>query len=168
MNHNIVYNDLPDVAFTDKSVGATDYYWDFGDKTTSVLPSPLHHFVKMGHMKVLLEVANEYICTDTTSQNVLVAFDRLFPPNAFSPNSPNAVDREFKLGSEGMNTEGYYFRILTRWNDVVFEARNEFKGWNGQMANGSYAQPGVYLWLLEYSDFLGRRHKQTGTVTLIY
>ena len=168
MDHNIVYNDLPDVAFTDKSIGATDYYWDFGDKTTSVLPSPLHHFVKMGHMKVLLEVANEYICTDTTSQNVLVAFDRLFPPNAFSPNSPNAVDREFKLGSEGMNTEGYYFRILTRWNDVVFEARNEFKGWNGQMANGSYAQPGVYLWLLEYSDFLGRRHKQTGTVTLIY
>ncbi|MEI6139405.1 MAG: PKD domain-containing protein [Mariniphaga sp.] len=168
MDHTIVYNDLPDVAFTDKSIGAKDYFWEFGDNTTSVLQNPLHHFVKMGHLKVLLEVANEYQCTDTTSQNVLVAFDRLFPPNAFSPNSPKPVDREFRLGSEGMNTEGYYFRIINRWNDIVFEARNEMKGWNGQMSNGSYAQPGVYLWLLEYTDFLGRHHKQTGTVTLIY
>ena len=87
-------------------------------------------------MKVLLEVANENQCTDTTSQNVLVAFDRLFAPNAFSPNSPNPLDREFKLGSEGLNTEGYHFRIMTRWNDIVFEARNEIKGWNGLMANG--------------------------------
>jgi|GEM_PF-828302 len=168
MDHNIVYNDLPDVTFTDKSIGATEYLWTFGDGTTSSLQSMIHHFVKMGHMKVLLEVANENQCTDTTSQNVLVAFDRLFAPNAFSPNSPNPLDREFKLGSEGLNTEGYHFRIMTRWNDIVFEARNEIKGWNGLMANGSYAQPGVYLWLLEYFDFLGRHHKQTGTVTLIY
>src|SRR5659263_668672 len=95
-------------------------------------------------------------------------FYPIFPPNAFSPNATNENQREFKLGSNGIATEGYHFTIISRWNDIVFEAKEEIKGWNGQMQNGSPAPAGNYVWILDFSDFLGRRHRQTGTVTLVY
>ena len=80
----------------------------------------------------------------------------------------NPIDREFKLGSEGISSEDYHLTILSRWNDIVFEAKNEVKGWTGQMPNGSLAPAGVYLWVLNFTDFLGRTHRQSGTVTLVY
>ena len=169
MDNKVVYNDKPDVKFTDLSIGnPTTWLWNFGDGATSVLQNPTYHFLKMGHQKVLLEVANSYFCTDTISQNLLVAFDRLFPPNGFSPNAPNSIDREFLLNSEGIVPEGYHFTVLSRWNDIVFEAKDEIKGWDGRMANGTFAPPGAYVWILNFTDFIGRKHQQTGTVTLVF
>ncbi|MCX6238070.1 MAG: PKD domain-containing protein [Bacteroidia bacterium] len=147
MDNTVVYNDKPDVKFTDISEGANEYSWNFGDGTTSSQQSPLHHFVKTGHRTVLLEVANSDLCTDTVSHPLLVAFDRLFPPNGFSPNAPT---------------------VLSRWNDLIFEAKNEIKGWDGRINNGTYAPAGTYVWILSFTDFLGRKHRQTGTVTLVY
>ena len=168
MDNKIVYNDKPTVNFLNGSSGDKEYLWNFGDGSTSDLKDPSHDFKVTGHRTISLEVFNEFQCSDTISQKLLVAFDRIFPPNAFSPNAPNIVDREYKLGSEGIATEGYHLTILSRWNDIVFEAKDEIKGWNGQMQNGSFATAGTYVWILDFSDFLGRRHRQTGTVTLIY
>ena len=116
----------------------------------------------------MLEVFNEYLCSDTVTHRLLVAFDRIFAPTGFSPNAPNMIDREFKLGSDGIATAGYHLTILSRWNDVVFEARDEIKGWNGQLSNGSFAPAGTYLWILDFKDFLGRKHRQNGSITLVY
>jgi PKD repeat protein len=168
MDNKVVYNDKPDVAFTDKSTGASAFLWDFGDGTTSPVQNPSHHFVRTGHMKVNLEVSNADQCTDTVSHEVLVAFDRLFTPDAFSPNAPNSKDRQFLLNSDGISPDGYHFTVVSRWNDVVFETKNEIKGWDGRMPNGNFAPTGSYLWVLNYIDFLGRKHRQTGTVVLLY
>ncbi len=168
MDNKVVYNDKPDVKFTDTSKGATGWLWDFGDGSTSSLQNLSYHFVKMGHQKIMLEVSNTDLCTDTVSQNLLVAFDRLFPPNGFSPNARNETDRIFKLTSEGINPQGYHFTILSRWNDILFEVNEEIKGWDGRMKNGGFAPAGAYVWILNFTDFLGRKHRQTGTVMLIY
>ncbi|NEW84235.1 MAG: PKD domain-containing protein, partial [Mariniphaga sp.] len=169
MDNKIVYNDKPDVKFTDISAGnPATWLWDFGDGVTSVLQNPTYHFVKTGSQRVTLEVSNTDGCIDGISDTVLVAFDRLFPPNGFSPNAPNRIDQVFLLNSEGITPEGYHFRVLSRWNDIVFEAKGEIKGWDGRMLNGTFAPTGAYVWILKFSDFLGRKHQQTGTVTLIY
>ncbi|HZK94090.1 MAG TPA: PKD domain-containing protein [Prolixibacteraceae bacterium] len=168
MDNHIVYNDKPTVNFLNSSTGANLYAWDFGDGSTSDQKDASHYFAVTGYRTVLLEVFNEFQCSDTVSHQLLVAFDRIFPPNAFSPNAPNEIDREFKLGTNGIATEGYHFTIISRWNDIVFEAKEEIKGWNGLMQNGSPAPAGNYVWILDFSDFLGRRHRQTGTVTLVY
>ncbi len=168
MDNNIVYNDQPTVNFLNSSTGAKLYAWDFGDGSTSDQKDASHFFAVTGYRSVLLEVFNEFQCSDTVSHKLLVAFNRIFPPNAFSPNAPNEIDREFKLGSNGIATEGYHFTIVSRWNDIVFEVKEEIKGWNGRMQNGSPAPAGNYVWILDFSDFLGRRHRQTGTVTLVY
>ena len=168
MDHKIVYIDLPTVHFTNLSDGANAYLWDFGEGASSDQKDPSHDYKQAGYRTILMEVLNEFGCSDTVSHRLLVAYDRIFPPTGFSPNAPNVVDREFKLGSEAIATAGYHFTILSRWNDIVFEARDEIKGWNGKMPNGSFAPAGTYVWILYFKDFLGRKHRQTGMVTLLY
>ena len=46
------------VQFTDKSTDAYYWSWDFGDKSTSTLPSPLHKYTKAGKYTVTLKVKN--------------------------------------------------------------------------------------------------------------
>ena len=168
MDNKIVYNDAPRVNFTNESTGDKEYAWDFGDGSTSEMKSPSHDYMLPGYRTVLLEVYNEFLCSDTVTHRLLVAFERIFPPNGFSPNAPNAIDREFKLGSEGIATQGYHLTILSRWNDIVFEVKDEMRGWDGKMPNGTLAPAGVYLWVLNFTDFLGRKHRQAGAVTLVY
>ncbi len=168
MDNKIVYNDKPTINFSNESIGASTYVWNFGDGLTSGQRDATHDYSVTGYRNVLLEVFNDQLCSDTVTHQILVAFDRIFPPNAFSPNAPEAIDREYKLGSDGIAVEGYHLVIMSRWNDIVFETRNEIKGWNGQMHDSSFAPAGAYVWILDFTDFLGRRHRQTGTVTLVY
>ncbi len=168
MDHDIVYNDASQIIFTDQSVNAVNFLWDFGDTNTSKEKNPIYSYLTMGHMKVVQTVYNEFGCQDTTSKGVLVAFSKLFAPNAFAPNAPTEIDREFKLYSEGIRKEGYHLTILSRWNDIVFECKNEIKAWDGKMSNGNYAPAGNYIWILECSDFLGRAHRQYGSLTLVF
>jgi beta propeller repeat protein len=46
------------VQFTDKSTDAYYNYWNFGDKTTSTLPSPTHKYTKAGKYTVSYTVKN--------------------------------------------------------------------------------------------------------------
>jgi PKD repeat protein len=168
MDHDIVYNDAPAVTFTDQSVDAVNYYWDFGDATHSREKDPVHNYEVVGKRKIVQTVYNQFDCQDTTSRRVLIAFSKIFAPNAFAPTAPNEIDRVFLLSSEGIKKEGYHLTILSRWNDVVFECKNEIKGWDGKMTNGSYAPAGNYIWILECNDFLDRPHRQIGSLMLIF
>ncbi len=168
LDHSVVYYDKPTVTFTDESIGSSSYLWDFGDQLTSTIKDPVHFYSKIGHKGVLETVTNDFGCTDTTSTKLLVAFDRIFPPTGFSPNASEVVNRIFTISSEGIDPIGYHFTVLSRWGDVVYESIDEIKGWDGKTKNGNYAPSSVYVWTLDYKDFLGRRHRQTGTVTLVY
>ena len=168
MNDSIVYSNKPNVSFLDASSLAATWSWNFGDSLTSGLQNPVHDYKGTGRRTVWLKVTSDFNCTDSVSHQLLIAFDRIFPPNGFSPNAPNAIDRVFLLNSEGIKSAGYHFVVLSRWDDLVFEAKDEIKGWDGRMKDGSFAPAGTYLWILNYTDFLDQKHRQTGTVTVIY
>jgi PKD repeat protein len=168
MDHSTVNNNNPTVNFANTSTGAVSYLWDFGDGTTSAGENPTHHYTAIGRYRVWLKAVSEQNCEDTISHPVRVAFDRIFPPNAFSPNAPDPQDRIFLLNATGIISQGYHFMVLSRWDDVVFEVKDEIKGWDGRMKNGSPAPAGSYLWVLDYADSLGFKHQQKGTLTLVY
>jgi len=169
LSDSIIYTNKPNVNFLDASSLATQWDWDFGDGTLgSGKNPPEHNYKGTGRRTVSLKVTSEFNCTDTVSHHLLIAFDRIFPPNGFSPNAPNAIDRVFLLNSEGVKPAGYHFIVLSRWDDIVFEAKDEIKGWDGHMKDGSFAPAGTYLWVLNYFDFLDQKHRQTGSVTVIY
>jgi len=168
MTPDMAYNDQSLVSFLDQSTSALLYDWDFGDGSRSELKNPSHNYERVGIMKVQQHVFNEFNCSATATKDLVIAMNKIYAPNAFSPNAKNIVDREFKLYADGVRTDGYHLKILSRWNDVVFECRNEIKGWDGKMADGKDAQTGSYIWILEFTDFMGKTHKQTGPVMLIY
>ncbi len=59
--------------FTDQSIGADQWDWDFGDGTTSNIPSPVHMYAASGIYIVNLTVLNFSTgCTYTTTKSVRV------------------------------------------------------------------------------------------------
>ncbi|MGK0388906.1 MAG: gliding motility-associated-like protein [Maribacter sp.] len=61
------------VTFTDASIGADTWDWDFGDGTTSTEQNPTHFYTENGIYTVTLEVYNgESGCTDEVSAGVYV------------------------------------------------------------------------------------------------
>jgi PKD repeat protein len=161
------YNDQGEVNFLDQSQDAVRYNWDFGDGSGSDEKNPVHKYNIVGIQIINQTVYNQYGCSDKAAKLYVVALSKLYPPTAFSTNALNPVDREFKLFSNGIKVEGYHLKILSRWNDVVFECNNEIKGWNGRMLNGEIAPSGNYIWILEFTDFVGKFHRQSGTVMLV-
>jgi gliding motility-associated-like protein len=171
------FNALPETAFIthpvihfeNRSEAATNLVWDFDDGSApSDGQNPEHLFAEMGFYDVTLYTSNDFGCTDSTSRQVLVTFDKIFPPNAFSPNAVTEEDRKFRLYSEGMADEGYQLIIFNRWGEVIFESNSQENGWDGKMKNGNFAPAGVYTWVLRYSDFSGKKHRQNGSVTLVF
>ena len=45
-------------VFTDQSIGADQWFWDFGDGTTSNLKNPIHSYIRQGIFNVSLRVVN--------------------------------------------------------------------------------------------------------------
>ncbi|XOV66958.1 MAG: PKD domain-containing protein [Fluviicola sp.] len=67
-----------DVQFTDASVWANDYLWDFGDGNTSTDANPLHTYASNGTYNMTLTVTNECETADTTiTVGIAVGIDEL-------------------------------------------------------------------------------------------
>jgi gliding motility-associated-like protein len=159
----------PEIRFENLTTGANYYEWDFGDMSPVLTEySPVHQFSGMGLFKVSLFAENDYNCFDSISHNVAVTFDKLYPPNAFSPNATLEEDREFRIYSGGLNSEGYQLLIFNRWGETIFESNSQEVGWNGKMKNSNFAPSGVYTWVVQYNDFMGQTHHQQGIVTLVF
>ena len=149
------------------------YLWDMGDGGTET-GSTVHHSYTVGRKAQTYQISLTATSMQGCSRSATASVDAtpvastVYPPNAFAPNAPNAIDREFCVTTDGVKPEGYHFVVISHWNDIVFEIRNKIKGWNGRMKNGDNAPAGLYVWILEYSDVLGKQHRQTGSVLLIY
>ena len=59
-------------TFTDLSLGAVDFDWDFGDGVTSNLQNPTHSYTQSGIYTVCLTVTN-FCGTNTSCQNLVIA-----------------------------------------------------------------------------------------------
>jgi len=168
-NPNSVLISNPVILFENTSEKAIFYEWDFDDNSAfSEEESPTHYYSEMGFFDVKLTAINDFSCTDTLLQQVSVAFDKLYPPTAFSPNATNEEDREFRIYSVGIVNEGYQLLIFNRWGEVFFESQSQEIGWDGKMKNDNFAPAGVYTWVIQYLDFRSEKYKQQGTVTLLF
>ncbi|MFZ9388106.1 MAG: PKD domain-containing protein [Chitinophagaceae bacterium] len=89
---------------------------------------------------------------------------RVFVPSAFTPNSDGLNDRLRPL-SAGIR-DITYFRIYSRWGQLLFSTRNNGAGWDGNL--GGVPQPaGTYVWVVSATDFRGKAYFQKGVFTLI-
>ncbi len=150
--------------FTNQSLGAISYFWDFGDGDTSVEQHPRHLFNATGTFDVCLVATNASGCKDTICQPVSAIVKPLLDvPNAFTPG---------KFGVNGIITvQGFGIKemkwsIYNRWGQKVFETSNRKAGWDGTF-NGKLQPMDVYSYTLdvEFSD--GKKLRKTGDITLL-
>jgi large repetitive protein len=159
-----------EVLFTDLSVGATAWGWNFGDPndpTASYLESPSHNYLQSGNYCIMLTVQNEYLCTDTVVHCLQVDPEfTFFIPNAFTPAESHGTNDGFS--GYGTNISQYDMWIFDRWGNEIFHTDDLYEKWDGRANHGKdVAQQDVYVYLVKLYDFKGNLHKYRGTVTLV-
>ncbi len=103
-------------------------------------------------------------CQATDSVMVYVNFiEGIGIPQAFSPNGDGNNDVLFV---RGFGIESLKFSVYNRYGQLVFETTDQNIGWDG-MFKGREENPGVFVWVLEYTFINGNGGLTSGNTTLI-
>ncbi len=154
----------PEVEFTDESIGAINWEWNFGDNSYSNLTDPIHEYQDTGLFTVTQIVYNEFGCLDSIQGFIHVTPEFAFyVPNAFTPNNDGLND--IFLG-KGFGYIEYQFYIFDRWGNKILDTKDDTLGWDGTF-NGKDAPMDVYVWRVILLDINREQHIYTGHVTLV-
>jgi len=163
---NAVVDDSLNVAFTDESIGAGTWFWDFGIGGTSTVQNPTYTYPESGSYDVTLVVTAAGGCADTAYATVRVLGDDLKPiaiPTGFSPNNDGSNDALHVLGGPFVEVD---FRVYNGWGNLIFSTTDQNVGWDGTY-KGEPQPGGVYVYTATGISTTGRRIKASGSVTLI-
>jgi gliding motility-associated-like protein len=162
----------PNIQFTNLSIGAVSYFWDFGDysspnnNTTAVDPS--HSYELAGVYQVWLVAFNDKGCTDTIMHTIEILSDySLYIPNTFTPDG-NGLNDIFQPKGVGIDEDNYKMYIFDRWGELVFTSDQFRKGWDGTIkGNPKIAEQGVYTYKILVKDLDGNVHQYIGHVNCL-
>jgi gliding motility-associated-like protein len=161
-----------EVQFTNQSLYATSYTWDFGDGAAiSNAEHPIHVFPETGNVKytVILTATNELGCVDVV-QKVIEVKDVLiyYIPNTFTPDGDTFNETFSPIFYSGVDIFDYHFTVFNRWGEMIFESYNPTTGWNGTYGDQGLVREGTYIWTIEYGETMSDKlHQQTGHVTIL-
>ena len=155
------------VEFTNNSIAAIKYRWEFGDgeilETTSRnIISHIYNETK--RYNTCLIAINQFGCRDTICADIDARVVPLLDvPNAFTPNGDGVNDRVFV---RGFGIAKMNWMIFNRWGTLVFQSADRKIGWDGNY-KGSKQPKEVYHYVLdvEFSD--GKKYQKKGDITLL-
>jgi len=159
----------PTIEILDFSVGAERGFWDFGDgsgrQPYRFGEDLTHTYTDTGQYTIRLFIENEGNCTSEHEVEVCVKRDqRLFAPNAFSPNYDGYNDF-FQL--KGVGISDINWLVFNRWGQVVFEGNSMDDKWDGRF-NGQRVLPGVYTFMVRYKTADRKDEIMKGAVAVVY
>ncbi len=154
------------VTFTDKSIRASSYKWEFGDSLasaatirqpySSVSPNPEPHtYYIPGEYSVKLTVESDQHCIDSMRLDTKISVDRseLHIPNVFTPNDDGTNDY-FMVESKSLRYLSV--EVFSRSGLKVYsffgegEKLRQWKGWDGNVNSSAVkASPGVYFYMMK-------------------
>lgn len=157
------------VEFTNQSIGAIDYYWNFGGLGTSTEENPSFNFPASHSVHTIcLTVSSDLGCSDEVCQPIPLEDPLIFyVPNTFTPDG-DQFNQVFKpVFTSGFDPFDYTLLIYNRWGECVFESHNAETGWDGTY-NGILAPDGIYTWKIEFKTLANDERKiQVGHITLM-
>jgi gliding motility-associated-like protein len=170
----------PTIQFTNQSIDAFTYVWDFGDGTTSTSTNPVHVYPsEPADYVVTLYAYNELGCYDSMILTITVWEDLLvYVPNSFTPNEDGTNDVFLPQMTSGFDPKSYELWVFNRWGEVVFYTNDPQAGWDGKypdvlegLITGNkegYAQDGVYTWKIRFTGLQNEdAYEYVGHVTLL-
>lgn len=158
-----------EINFTNTSIDAVDYVWDFGDGSSSTDVNPTHVYPNdaPGTYEACLWAYTAAGCADSTCQLVVIDDEFLiYVPNAFTPDDDGRNDF-FQAVMNGYDPLSFRMLVFDRWGELIFEAVDPSQGWDGTY-NGQAAKSDVYVWKIIVTDAISGEKKQyLGHVTLL-
>ena len=166
--------------FTNSSLNATKYIWDFGDGTTSRAKEPYHVYGKEGNFDVTLYVWSEDNCPDTASLDNLLKIKAgegyIRFPNVFRWNRTGPTGGWWNEGEidntvfrpHFINVDKYHLIIYSRWGEQVYESDDVYKGWDGYIDGKKPAVQDAYVWKVWVTYVDGRSEVVVGDVTFLH
>jgi hypothetical protein len=154
-----------DIQYTDTSIGAIGWKWNFSSMGTSTEQNPKLFYTDTLTQKTSLIVTNSFGCRDTANKLLFIAPDVVYYlPNAFTPNDDN-INETFKpIGlSYALN---YKFIIFDRWGNIMFKTDNPQLGWDGKFESELVAQD-LYFYRLEFIGADELRHTEKGSISIL-
>ena len=152
------------ISFTNTSINATRYHWDFGDGDSSNVVNPVHQYNATREYNACLMAFNQFNCSDTVCQFVSALVSPVIAvPNAFSPNGDGVND---KVYVRGYAIAKIVFRIYNRWGQLVFQTSDRSEGWDGKY-KGVLQPLDAYAYTLEVEFTDGTKANKKGDITLL-
>jgi gliding motility-associated-like protein len=144
------------VTFTDNSVRASRYLWEFGDTATSKVSNPDPHvYYKPGEYSVLLTIESDLHCIDSMrlENKIVVNPSSLAIPNVFTPNG-DGINDNFVVQSASLRD--ITMEVFSRSGLKVYsfqgqaEVLRDWIGWDGHVNSSSVeATPGIYFYIIK-------------------
>jgi gliding motility-associated-like protein len=156
-----------------ESIGATNYYWDFGyENATSTEFSPEHIFPSYPSATYLITLVaeTEFGCIDSVSNTVNLTENQIFyVPNTFTPDEDEHNQVWLPIITSNFDPYNYSCIIYNRWGEIIWESRDPYFGWDGSFeVDGRDVQNGIYTWVISLKTPQKDEVKKfTGHVTLI-
>ncbi|MGV3632216.1 MAG: gliding motility-associated C-terminal domain-containing protein [Bacteroidota bacterium] len=139
--------------------GAASFTWDNG-----VVDGD--YFVPAASITYTVTGTDANTCQNTASITVLLTDcdqESIGVPAAFSPDGDGNNDMLFVKGN---NIETLSFMVYNRYGQKVFETDSQATGWDGKF-KGKEENPGVFVWVAEYTFTGGSGGVIKGNTTLI-
>jgi len=153
------------IQFTNTTIGATDFSWNFGDGEGSFRESPLHEYAMEGTYPVTLTVTNSNGC-QSTLEDTVIAYPPLhvYIPNAFTPNGDGVND---VFGIEGEGYLYYDLEIVDRWGNKMKHGRfKDNTAWDGTY-KGKLVPSGAYVYRVWVEPPIGIEVRETGVLNVL-
>jgi len=158
------------ITFSDNSIGASSWSWDFGDGSTGTGDYIVHNYQNVGLYMVVLTASDSNDCIDTAIHYVRVKdYYTMYIPNSFTPNGDGLNDL---FGPTGINVDlsNFEMSIYDRWGKQIYHTHDISRPWDGTVFNGgtrTKAYIGVYTYQIYAQEYNGDPIEYFGCVTLI-
>ncbi|MFA7379331.1 MAG: FG-GAP-like repeat-containing protein [Bacteroidia bacterium] len=158
------------VYIQNQSIGAVNYFWNFGDNAGITGRSFDTNYVysDTGTYRIRLIAESNFGCKDTAWKFVKVSDSlSIYIPNIFTPNEDGTNDTwEVTL----IGVSDYSVMIFNRWGEKLFEqdytSGTNVVSWNGRY-RGSDVADGVYFFILNYTVRGVGRNERAGPIHIV-
>ncbi len=150
------------VNFNNTSIGATNYYWLFGNGDTATVFSPSTIYNQAGTYSAYLIASNPQYCFSSYALQIIVLAEEIYMtvPTVFSPNGDGTNDEFFvkQYGLKSLNC-----KIYNRWGNLIYELENPDSKWKP----GNEIPEGTYYFIAEAKGLNQKPFRAKGYLLLV-
>jgi gliding motility-associated-like protein len=154
-NPNVLSSTSETINFTNTTLGAISYVWEYGDgQTSTVFEEPHFYNGITENMLVSLTASTALGCATTYELSLPVISDPIYyVPNTFTPDQDEHNQTWFPVFTTGFDPYNFNLKIFNRWGELIWESNSAEGRWDGTYGtDGRKVQAGGYTWVIKYSN----------------